>query len=240
MTPGKFIAKWRASELKERSAAQEHFIDLCRLLGEPTPAEADPTGERYCFERGARKDTGGGGWADVWKRHCFAWEYKGKHADLDAAFNQLRQYALALENPPLLIVSDMARFRIRTNWTNSVSLTHEFALEDLADAATRDKLKWAMSDPERLRPGESRQALTERAAATFAVLAQSLRERGHEPQTVAHFVNRLGGRVAPGDCSPEALTRTGQGDFHHRMLSTTYDGVCGELDYVAKSAEPVR
>ena len=191
MTPGEFIAKWRASELKERSAAQEHFIDLCRLLGEPTPAEADPTGERYCFERGARKDTGGDGWADVWKRHCFAWEYKGKHANLDVAFNQLRQYALALENPPLLIVSDMARFRIRTNWTNSVSLTHEFGLDDLADAATRDKLKWAMSDPERLRPGESRQALTERAAATFAVLAQSLRERGHEPQAVAHFVNRL-------------------------------------------------
>ena len=51
---------------------------------------------------------------------------------------------------------------------------------------------------------------------------------------------RGGGRVAPGDCSPEALSRTGQGDFHHRMLSTTYDGVCGELDYVAKSAEPVR
>ena len=191
MTPGEFIAKWRASELKERSAAQEHFIDLCRLLGEPTPAEADPTGERYCFERGARKDTGGDGWADVWKRHCFAWEYKGRHADLDAAFNQLRQYALALENPPLLIVSDMARFRIRTNWTNSVSLTHEFGLEDLADAATRDRLEWAMSDPERLRPGESRQALTERAAATFAVLAQSLRERGHEPQAVAHFANRL-------------------------------------------------
>ena len=191
MTPAGFIAKWRASELKERSAAQEHFIDLCRLLGEPTPAEADPTGEHYCFERGARKDTGGAGWADVWKRHCFAWEYKGKHANLDVAFNQLRQYALALENPPLLIVSDMARFRIRTNWTNSVSLTHEFGLEDLAAAATRDKLKWAMSDPARLRPGESRQALTERAAATFAVLAQSLRERGHEPQAVAHFVNRL-------------------------------------------------
>ena len=191
MTPTEFIAKWRVSELKESSAAQEHFIDLCRLLGEPTPAEADPTGERYCFERGARKDTGGDGWADVWKRGCFAWEYKGKHADLDAAFNQLRQYALALENPPLLIVSDMARFRIRTNWTNSVSETHEFVLEDLADGGTRDKLKWAMSDPERLRPGETRQAVTERAAATFAELAQSLRDRGDDPQTVAHFVNRL-------------------------------------------------
>ena len=191
MTPGEFIAKWRASELKESSASQEHFIDLCRLLGESTPAEADPVGDRYCFERGARKDIGGDGWADVWKRHHFAWEYKGKHANLDAAFKQLRQYALALENPPLLIVSDMARFRIRTNWTNSVSRTHEFELEELADAATRDKLKWAMSDPDRLKPGETRQELTERAAATFAKLAHSLRERDHDPQAVAHFVNRL-------------------------------------------------
>ena len=191
MTPYEFITKWRASELKERSASQEHFIDLCRLLGEPTPAEADPTGEAYCFERGARKDTGGDGWADVWKRHHFAWEYKGKLADLDAAFGQLRLYALALENPPLLIVSDMLRFRIRTNWTNSVSKTYEFGLDDLADATARDRLKWAFSDPERLRPGETRQSLTERAAASFATVAQALRERSHDPHAVAHFVNRL-------------------------------------------------
>ena len=91
----------------------------------------------------------------------------------------------------MLIVSDMARCRIRTNWTNSVSETHEFTLEDLADGATRDKLKWAMSDPERLRPGETRQGVTERGAATFAELAQSLRDRGHDPQSVVHFVNRL-------------------------------------------------
>ena len=191
MTPSEFISKWRVSELKERSASQEHFIDLCRLLGEPTPAQADPTGDWYCFERGARKDAGGDGWADVWKRGCFAWEYKGKHANLDAAFKQLRQYALALENPPLLIVSDMVRFRIVTNWTNCVSETHTFVLDDLADGAVRDKVKWAMSDPERLRPGETRQMVTERAAATFAALAQALRDRGYDPQAVAHFVNRL-------------------------------------------------
>ena len=85
----------------------------------------------------------------------------------------------------------MVRFRIRTNWTNSVSRTHEFELDDLADAATRDRLKWAFSDPERLRPGETRQSLTERVAASFASVAQALRERGHDPQAVAHFVNRL-------------------------------------------------
>ena len=191
MNPNEFIAKWQASELKESSAAQEHFIDLCRLLGEPTPAEDDPTGDHYCFERGARKDTGGDGWADVWKRGHFAWEYKGKHANLDKAFQQLRRYALALENPPLLIVSNMARFRITTNWTNSVSVVHKFTLAELEDGANRDLLKWALSDPERLRPGETRQMVTERAAATFSELAESLRNRGHDPQAVAHFVNRL-------------------------------------------------
>ena len=191
MTPHAFIAKWRDVTLKERSAAQEHFLDLCRLLDEPTPAEADPTGATYCFERGARKDTGGDGWADVWKRYCFAWEYKGQRANLDAAFAQLRQYALALENPPLLIVSDLRRFRIRTNWTNSVSRTYKFDLDDLTDHAVRDRLKWAFSDPERLRPGETRLALTERAAAAFAAVAQTLRARGHDPPVVAHFVNRL-------------------------------------------------
>ena len=191
MTPDEFIAKWSASELKESQASQSHFNDLCRMLDEPTPAEADPTGESYCFERGAKKDSGGDGWADVWKRNHFAWEYKGPHANLDTAFRQLRQYALALENPPLLIVCDLQRFRIRTNWTNSVSLTHEFGLEDLRDTATRNKLKWALSDPERLRPGETRQEITERAAQRFATLAQSLRDRGSAPQAVAHFVNRL-------------------------------------------------
>ena len=191
MTPNEFIDKWRNSTLTERSASQEHFIDLCRLLGEPTPAEADPSGETFCFERGARKDTGRAGWADVWKRHHFAWEYKSRHANLDAAFIQLRRYALALENPPLLIVSNMLRFRIYTNWTNSVSRIHKFGLDDLADGAMRDKLKWAFSDPERLRPSETRHMLTERVAETFVTVAQTLRDRGHDPHAVAHFVQRL-------------------------------------------------
>ena len=78
----------------------------------------------------------------------------------------------------------MARFRIRTNWTNSVSALHEFALDDLADAASRDKLKWAMSDPERLRPGESRQALTERAAAAFAELEENGRRSSRRYRTL--------------------------------------------------------
>ena len=191
LTPAAFINKWRAVTLNERAVAHEHFIDLCRLLHEPTPAEADPTGETYRFERRARQDSGRQGWADVWKRGCFGWEYKGNHANLDAAFQQLRQYALALENPPLLIVSDMRRFRIHTNWTDSVSKVHEFTLYDLDDADTWNKLKWAFSDPERLRPEQTRQLITEQAAAKFADVAQRLRENGHDREAVARFVNRL-------------------------------------------------
>ena len=40
MIPSAFIKKWKASNLKERSAAHEHFIDLCRLLDEAV-AQAD-------------------------------------------------------------------------------------------------------------------------------------------------------------------------------------------------------
>ena len=191
MTPKEFISKWQAADLKERSASQEHFLDLCRLLGEPTPAEADPTGESYCFEKGVSKLSGGKGWADVWKRGCFGWEYKGKRHDLKAAYMQLQQYATALENPPLLVVCDLERFCIYTHWTNTVQQIYQIALDDLHDANKRQMLKWAFTDPERLKPGITRQALTEEAAERFSNLAQGLRAKGHDPQAVAHFINRL-------------------------------------------------
>jgi hypothetical protein len=78
LSPQEFVAKWRKVELKERSASQSHFNNLCRLAGHPTPVEDDPTGERFTFEAGASKAEGGEGWADAWKKGFFAWEYKGK------------------------------------------------------------------------------------------------------------------------------------------------------------------
>ncbi|HNB26545.1 MAG TPA: class I SAM-dependent DNA methyltransferase [Alphaproteobacteria bacterium] len=191
MTPEQFIAKWKSATLKERSAAQTHFNDLCAMLGVESPAEADPDGTWYCFERGAKKTTGGKGWADVWKRDCFGWEYKGKGKDLDAAYAQLQQYAVALESPPLLIVCDLETFRIHTNWTNTVSMVHEIALEELADAGLRAKLKYCFTDPDRLKPDKTRDALTKDQADVFAKLAHTLRQRGFDPKMVAHFVNRL-------------------------------------------------
>lgn len=191
MSPQEFITKWRNAELKERSASQSHFNDLCALLGVLDPISADPTGEWFTFEKGASKTSGGEGWADVWRKGHFAWEYKGRRKDLKAAFNQLLQYSVALENPPLLIVSDMDRIVVHTNWTNTVQEVHEFATEDLIDGAVRERLKKAFADPEDFRPQKTRQALTEETAREFAGLAQRLRDRRHEAHQVAHFVNRL-------------------------------------------------
>jgi uncharacterized protein YaeQ len=61
--------------------------------------------------------------ADVWWRGKFAWEYKrkGKHRDLVDAYRQLLQYREALENPPLLVVCDIARTEIHTNFTGTAA-----------------------------------------------------------------------------------------------------------------------
>src|SRR5438552_3181344 len=128
MTPIEFAVKWMGSTATESAAAQEHFIDLCRLVGVPTPNEAYPDGKDYAFEKGAEKLSGGDGFADVWKRRYFAWEYKGKRKDLTTAYEQLLQYREALENPPLLVVCDLNRFIVHTNFNNTPSVVHEFDL----------------------------------------------------------------------------------------------------------------
>lgn len=131
MTPQQFIDKWSPAELKERAACQEHFLDLCHVLDQPTPAAVDPKGEWFTFEKGVQKDIGGQGFADVWKKNCFGWEYKGKRKNLVDAYKQLCQYREALENPPLLIVCDLNKFEVHTNFPNSIKEVHSFDLKGL-------------------------------------------------------------------------------------------------------------
>ena len=191
MTVPEFIAKWSKVELKERSAAQEHFLDLCRLVGHPTPAEADPTGETFCFEKGAAKHGGGDGFADVWKNGFFGWEYKGRHKDLDDAFDQLLLYKDALANPPLLVVCDMDRIVVRTNFTGTVPATNEIQLAALGEPRNLEILRAIFFDPEKLKPGRTSEAVTRDAADHFARIAESMRDRGLDAAHVAHFLDRI-------------------------------------------------
>jgi type II restriction/modification system DNA methylase subunit YeeA len=191
ISPQQFVHKWRGVTLKERSAAQEHFLDLCHLIGHPTPAEDDPTGQRFTFEAGADKQRGGQGWADVWKRGCFAWEYKGKHADLGKAYQQLLQYRESLLNPPLLVVCDIERIVVHTNFTNTVKQTVEIGLDDLLTPGGVERLRAVFTEPERFKSSQTSEQVTEQAAQEFARLASLLREQDDDPHRIAHFLIRL-------------------------------------------------
>jgi hypothetical protein len=41
VTPQQFLSKWQRVTLSERAACQQHFLDLCELLGQPKPAAAE-------------------------------------------------------------------------------------------------------------------------------------------------------------------------------------------------------
>ncbi|CAN5491008.1 class I SAM-dependent DNA methyltransferase [soil metagenome] len=191
MTPHEFVDKWKSTALKERAAAQEHFLDLCALVSHPTPAQDDPTGQRFAFEAGATKQTGGQGWADVWKKGYFAWEYKGKHADLDKAYQQLLLYRESLQNPPLLIVGDLNNIIIHTNFTNTIKRTVTITLDALLTSQGMRDLRAIFYEPDFFRAPETTEQVTQEAARQFARLAEYLHKRGDEPARIAHFLIRL-------------------------------------------------
>ena len=90
LTRQDFVSKWKRVIAREKQIIyQEHFIDLCHLVGHQTPNDYDPTGTRFGFEMGATKTSGGQGWADVAKLGFFGWEYNGKDSDLEKAYDQL-------------------------------------------------------------------------------------------------------------------------------------------------------
>src|SRR5438045_3702592 len=180
MTPSEFKKKWSRYVGKETSAYQGHFDDLCRLLEQPTPAEADPSGsDFFCFQKRVVKDaelfelheTGGEaepserGFADVWKKSCFAWEYKGKKKNLDEAYKQLLRYRESLLNPPLLVVCDFDRYIVKTNFNGVVQETHEFRNADIDAAPNLHILRSLFADPDALRPLKTTSEVTEALAA---------------------------------------------------------------------------
>ena len=205
MTPYEFTNKWGKSTLSESAASHEHFLDICRLTGQPTPAEADPGGDFFTFEKSLKKESGRQGFADVWRRNCFAWEYKGQHADLDKAYAQLQLYRESLGNPPLLVTCDFDRYEVHTNFNNTVKRIFRFTNADITSNSAVDGstltpiqvLTALFVDPYSLQPGQSQARLTEEAAELLGKLTEDLRkwnEASDEPipdQRIARFVMRM-------------------------------------------------
>ena len=173
------------------------------MLGEKHPAATDSAGENYAFEKHVGKTRGGKGFADVWLRDHFAWEYKGKHKDLKKAYDQLNDYREELGNPPLLIVCDLERFEVHTNFTATSKRVYAFDLDDLnrnqvtatCPLPPLEVLRALFGDYNVLRPERTDAQVTQEVAAKFSRLAERLelenRNLGATREEIAHFLMRL-------------------------------------------------
>ena len=201
MTPQHFVEKWGRAELSERAASQEHFIDLCQLLGQPTPG-SDATGEDYCFEKhvkvvaaASKGSKGESGFVDVWKRGYFAWEYKqkGKYKDLDEAYRQLYQYRDDLDNPPLSVVCDIKTTEIRTHFAGYPTTKFTIKLEEYPGKL--ELLRRLFSSPDSFRATlKKTETVTKELADEFAELATELINR--YPPDELHLWETAGSPVA--------------------------------------------
>ena len=195
ITPQGFIAKWGAPDgvpgpahgLNEEQGAQSHFLDLCELLDVPKPGSAPG----YLFEEKSKIIGGKTGYADVFMRGVFAWENKAPGKNLDAALKQLLTYSLALENPPILVVSDRLSIRIHTQFTGHPSQTHTVTMAEMDQPGNLALLRRIWTAPESFKPRQTNRDITEAAARSFAALAQGLcASSGLAPQPVAHFLTQ--------------------------------------------------
>ena len=201
MTPQEFVAKWRKSTLKESAAYVAHFEDLCRLIDHPTPTDADPGGTFFTYQRTNLKESGRLGFADVWYRDRFGWEYKNKGDDLEEAHRQLLQYRDNLANPPLLVVCDFENIEVHTNFTGTVSGVYRVTLDHITDSGLPvdgtkltgiQVIHACFEDPGALKPGQTTEELTKDAANRFGAIADSLRIwRDNSDEAIAKFLTRL-------------------------------------------------
>lgn len=187
ITPEAFIEKYTNTRLNERGGAQLHFIDLCDLLHVPRPTG----GEEYRFEQPVLKVMGGKGFADVYAEGKFGWEYKGKNANLDKAYLQLLSYREDLDNPPLLIVSDMQTIELHTNFTGTQKSVIRWTLEDLKNGQRREQLRQVWLDPASFNPARRIEVATVAAVESLAKVSEALKARGENPELVAHFLVRV-------------------------------------------------
>ncbi len=195
MHPQEFVNKWANSLLGEKQIAQAHFLDVCRLVGVEMPG-ADgktDTGDSFVFEQSLKQITGHG-FADVYYQGHFAVEYKApdKYKDLKAAYQQLQRYRENLNNPPLLVVTDINHWEIHTNFPNTAKQVYAFSHSQIAsDPKVLGWLRALFHAPERLHPGRNTEQVTKEAADAFQLIADNMRDWDAEPKRIAYFLTKL-------------------------------------------------
>ena len=185
MTPQEFVDKWRNVGFGEKQASQEMFLDICALVGHPSPV-AFNSPDVFTFEKWVP-----GGFADAYLEGHFGWEFKGADSDLDDALNQLLRYQVHLKTPPLLIVSSFKTIRIQTNFPGMVTVRHEIPVAALAEKENLDMLRWAFHAPAEFRPDRTVDAVTRETADLFFSIVQEMEQQGVDSDRLARYLNQI-------------------------------------------------
>jgi len=167
LSPQDFVAKWRHAALKEISAYSEHFIDLCRLVGHPTPGELDPRGnsspsrpepKRPMAVTASPMSGSAAASPGSIRASTPTW------TSLPPAFAVPR----SLGKPALAVVCDLDQIIIHTNFTNSVKRAYPLALDDLLKPEGLATLRSVFYNPEALKAVVTSEQVTRQAAAHFS------------------------------------------------------------------------
>ena len=185
MRPEEFVAKWRNISFGEKQASQEMFLDICALVGHPSPVSYGNK-EVFTLEKPVP-----GGFADAFLEERFGWEFKGSDGDLDQALIQLLRYQVYLKTPPLLIVSSFKTIRIRTNFPGMETVRHEIPVAELDQPAHLEMLKWAFFAPAQLRPNRSVEDVTRETADLFQAIVSDMEQRNEDAEKLARYLNQI-------------------------------------------------
>lgn len=186
ISPREFVARWREASFGERQGAQSFFNDLCGLAGHATPAGyGDP--EAFTFEKAVP-----GGFADTYYEGHFGWEFKGRDAQLDRAFDQLLRYQVHLKTPPLLIVSSFQTIRIQTNFPGMETARYDVGIGEFEQPERLELLRDVFFAPHRFRHRlRSVDAVTRETAAVFQSIVVDMERHDVDPERLARYLNQL-------------------------------------------------
>ena len=186
LTPREFIARWRDAGFGERQGAQSFFNDLCGLVGHATPAAYGDPGA-FTFEKSVP-----GGFADAYFEDSFGWEFKGRDAQLDGAFDQLLRYQVHLKTPPLLIVSSFQTIRIQTNFPGMETARYDVSIAELEQTERLELLRDVFFAPHRFRERlRLVDVVTQETASLFQSIVVDMESRNEDPEQLARYLNQL-------------------------------------------------
>ncbi|MBW8282659.1 MAG: class I SAM-dependent DNA methyltransferase [Rhizobium sp.] len=166
-------------EAKQSRLSGDKKLDAPRLPGLDRSAESAPRGRRSGANR--------------------AWDVLMMNARAQAE-NYVRLLPASHEPPPFVLVCDVGHaIEVYANFRRDGKAYDQFPdrrsfriyLEDLRDAAVRERLKAIWTDPLSLDPSRHAARVTREIAARIARVSKALEEQGHATEEVAMFLMRM-------------------------------------------------